>query len=394
MARSRLFNVVALLVVVTMLMTACGGSAKKGEFIFGVVLVGPYNDHGWSEANYVGAKYAEQQIPGAKMIYLDKLNSADRKGTTLEQVVDDMISQGAKMIFTTSDDFAADTDVVAAKYSKIPFVHISGDHALTGKAPKNVSNYMARMEYMKAVAGCAAALKTQTKTVAYLGPLINDETRRLASAAYQGCRECYQKYRGGNPDDIKFVVNWIGFWFNIPGVTLDPTQVSNDLFNGGADVILSGIDTTEAIVVAGQRRDKGEKVWAIPYDFEGACDIKPEVCLGTPYFNWGPAYVRYIKAVQDGKPKQGWEWEAPNWKNINDKDTSPVGFKYGPALSDAEKKNLDDYTSTLASGKAKLFVGPLSYQDGSVYLKDGEKATDKQIWYMSQLLKGMTGASK
>ena len=54
-------------------------------------------------------------------------------------------------------------------------------------------------------------------------------------------------------DDIKFVVNWIGFWFNIPGVTLDPTQVANDLFNGGADVIISGIDTTEAIVVAGQR---------------------------------------------------------------------------------------------------------------------------------------------
>ena len=39
------------------------------------------------------------------MIYLDKLNSADRKGTTLEQVVEDMVSQGAKMILTTSDDF-------------------------------------------------------------------------------------------------------------------------------------------------------------------------------------------------------------------------------------------------------------------------------------------------
>jgi len=384
---------VSLLVVFAVL--GCMAPSQGKEFIFGVVLVGPYNDHGWSEAHYSAGKYVEAQLPGTKMIYLDKLNAADRKGTTLEQVAEDMVNQGAKMILTTSDDFAADTDVVAAKYPNIPFVHFSGDHVLTGKAPKNVANYMAKMEYMKAVAGCAAALKTQTKTIAYLGPLINDETRRLASAAYLGCRECYKKYRGGNPDELRFVVNWIGFWFNIPGVTLDPTQVANDLFNAGADVILSGIDTTEAIVVAGQRRDRGENVWAIPYDFEGACEVKPEACLGVPYFNWGPAYVRFIKAARDGKPKNGvWEWEGPGWKDVNDRDKSAVGFKMGNGLTAAEKKNLEDYIKLLSAGKAKLFVGPLWLQDGTLYLADGEKATDAKIWYLPQLLRGMEGASK
>ncbi len=48
------------------------------------------------------------------------MNSADRAGTTLEQVVDEMVSQGAQLIFTTSDDFADDTDVAAAKYPNIP----------------------------------------------------------------------------------------------------------------------------------------------------------------------------------------------------------------------------------------------------------------------------------
>jgi len=392
-SKRRLGILTALFVLLAILVTGCAG-AKSKEFVFGVVLVGPYNDHGWSEAHYNAGKYVEEHIPGTKMIYLDKLNSADRKGTTLEQVVEDMIAQGAQMIFTTSDDFAADTDVVAAKYPKIPFMHISGDHALTGKAPKNVANYMAKMEYTKAIAGCAAALKTETKKIGYLGPLINDETRRLASAAYLGARYCYEEYRGGNPDDIKFVVNWIGFWFNIPGVTLDPTQVSNDMFNSGVDVLLSGIDTTEAIVVAGQRADKGDRVWAIPYDFEGACAIKPEVCLGVPYFNWGPAYVRYIKAAQDGKFKQGWEWEGPSWSNINDHDKSPVGFQFGAALSDADKKNVEAYIGLLAAKKADVFVGPLNLQDGTAYLKEGETATDQQVWYLPQLLQGMEGASQ
>jgi len=397
--RRKIVSIAMLVCLAAGILTGCqSASNQKGEFVFGVILVGPYNDHGWSEAHYNAGKYVEEKISGAKMVYLDKLNPADRQGTTLEQVVDDMIADGAQMILTTSDDFAADTDVVAAKYPDIPFVHISGDHAhpdkpADKKAPENVTNYMSQMEYMKAVAGCAAALKTETGHVGYLGPLINDETRRLASAAYLGCRDCYERYRGGDPDDLEFTVNWIGFWFNIPGVTLDPTQVSNDLFNSGVDVLLSGIDTTEAIVVAGQRSDQGDNVWAIPYDYEGACEIKPEVCLGTPYFNWGPAYERLIKAARSGDFQQDWEWEAPYWKDINDHDRSPVGFTFGPALSEEEQEQLEEYIKDLGSDKATIFEGPLYLQDGTMYLEAGAKATDEQIWYLPQLLRGMSGAS-
>ncbi|MGV2434839.1 MAG UNVERIFIED_CONTAM: hypothetical protein LVT10_08105 [Anaerolineae bacterium] len=71
-------------------------------------------------------------------------------------------------------------------------------------------------------------------------------------------------------------------WFNIPGVTLDPTEETNTFFDGGADVVISGIDTTEVIVVAGQRVDQGEAVFGIPYDFESACELAPNACLGTP----------------------------------------------------------------------------------------------------------------
>ena len=369
---------------------AAGGK----EFVFGVILVGPYNDHGWSEAHYIAGQYAEKKIPGARMIYLDKLNSADRQGTTLEQVADDMVAKGAQMIFATSDAFQTDADAVAAKYPKVPLIMISGDHVLTGAAPANMANYMGRMEYGKMIAGCAAALKTQTGRIGYLGPLINDETRRLANSVYLGARYCYKTYQGKNPDDLKFDVKWIGFWFNIPGVTLDPTEVANGIFNESADVILSGIDTTQAIVVAGQRAKKGEKVWAIPYDYQGACDESPDICLGVPYFNWGPGYVKYIKAAQDGTFKQEWVWAGPDWKNINDPDTSAVGFVKGKGLTADEAATLDKFIAGLADGSIDLFVGPINYQDGSAFLKAGEKATDKQVWYEQQLLQGMTGPSK
>ncbi|NLD44846.1 MAG: BMP family ABC transporter substrate-binding protein [Chloroflexi bacterium] len=393
MFSKRVGALLAILMVLTVALSGCVVSKNDEEFVFGVILVGPQNDHGWSEAHFQGASYAVERIEGARMIVLDKMNSADRAGTTLEQVVDEMVSQGAQLIFTTSDDFADDTDVAAAKYPNIPFVHISGDHVITGKAPANVSNYMAKMEYMKAVAGCAAALKTETGSMAYLGPLVNSETRRLASAVYLGAQDCYELYRNEDPADLRFVVNWIGFWFNIPGVTLDPSEVADDMFNGGADVIISGIDTTEAIVKAGQRADKGEQVWAIPYDYEGACALKPEVCLGTPYFNWGPAYLDMIQRAKAGTLKQDWVWVDPVWDALNDPDKATVGYAFGDALSDEDRANLNDYISKLASGEVVLFEGPLNLQDGSEYVPAGEKATDDQIWRLPMLLEGMEGPS-
>ncbi|MFQ6102538.1 MAG: BMP family protein [Anaerolineae bacterium] len=391
-----LWSLVSVLVIVALMLAACGPPEQPTpeEFVFGVILVGPYNDHGWSEAHYTAAEYVTEKLPNTRFVYLDKLNPADRPETTLEQAVDDMVSQGAKVIFTTSDDFMEDTDLAAEKYPDITFVHISGDHVLTGDAPPNVDNYMGKMPYGKMMAGCAAALATDTGTIGYLGPLINYETRRLASSAYLGARYCYENYRGQDPDDLRFIVTWIGFWFNIPGVTLDPTEVSNDLINEGADVLISGIDTTEALVVTGQRAAGGERVFAIPYDYEGACGEAPDICLGVPYFNWGPGYLERIQAVKDGTWKQQFVWAGPDWSDINNRDTSAVGFVKGPALTDEWSAQVDEFIAGLANGSINLFVGPLNYQDGTSFLADGEVATDDQIWYMEQLLEGMEGPSE
>jgi simple sugar transport system substrate-binding protein len=333
-------------------------------------------------------------MANTRFVYLDKLNSADRPETTLEQAVDDMVSEGAKVVFTTSDDFKEDTDRVAEKYPDVVFIQISGDHVLTGDAPPNVDNYMGKMIYGKMIAGCAAAMATDSGTIGYVGPLINEETRRLASSVYLGARYCYENYRGENPDDLRFIVSWIGFWFNIPGVTLDPTEVSNDLINEGADVLVSGIDTTEALVVAGQRAASGERVFAIPYDYKDACSEAPDICLGVPYFNWGPSYVERIQAVQDGTWKPQFVWAPPDWTDINNPDTSPVGFVKGPALTGEWPGQVDTFIAGLADGSIELFVGPLNYQDGSTFLAAGEKATDEQIWYLPQLLEGMEGPSE
>jgi len=408
-------TIVALLVVATLLLTACATEtsapaaaaepAAEAEdtaveeaenFVFGILMVGAYNDQGWSQAHYEAGLYVEENIPGTEMVYIDKVNTADRPGTTPAQLAEELLEKGAKVIIFNSDDMKDSAHEFAAAHPDIIVIHATGDGAWEeGQAYQgldNLTNVMARMEYGKEIAGCAAALTSTTGKIGFLGPLINEETRRLAASAYLGAEYCWTEVAGKDAADLTFEVKWIGFWFNIPGVTSDPTQVADDFFSRDFDVVISGIDTTEALTEAKKFAEEGSTVFAVPYDFKGACDQASDVCLGVPYYNWGPSYVAYIQSVMAGTYEPSFDFFAPDWTDINNADTSIMGFEKGAALSEENSAKIDDFIAALAGG-LNLWTGPLNLQDGTAYLADGEVATDLQTWYLPQLLEGMVGLS-
>lgn len=381
-------------------------SLAQDEFVFGMVLVGPKNDGGWSQAHYEGGLYVAETLEGVSFLEPQENINAGNPDVPFDAAVSALIDQGAQLIFTASDEYEEDTSRIAADYPDVTFINVSGDDAFLGTAPANVGNVMGTMEWGKAIAGCAAALQTETGSIGYLGPLINFETRRLVNSAYLGARHCYEA-RGMNPDDLVFTVTWIGFWFNIPGVTLDPTEEANTLLNNGADVLISGIDTTEAITVVGQRAAQGDTVWAVPYDFMGACEISPDVCLGVPYFHWGPVYADLIGEAQAGTWEQSWLLTNPDWSDINNLDTSGIGFVKGPGLTEENAAALDVFIADAAAfaeanpDGVYLWTGPLAYQDGTVIAEEGvnmpyiaPQGETPSIWYAEQLLEGIVGASE
>ena len=402
MKSRRLLFLVSVLIILSMSFAACTTAAPvkttepAEEFVFGMLYVGPYNDKGYSQAHYDGGLYVESKLDNVKMVYVDKVNTADRPGTTPAQLAEELLAQKAKLIIFNSDDMKDSAVEFAKAHPEVPVIHSSGDSAWKdGKAYEglsNLGNIFGRMEYGKMMAGCTAALTSKTGKIGYLGPLINDETRRLASSAFLGAKYCWTEYRGEDPAKLEFKVTWIGFWFNIPGVTSDPTQVANDFLDSGFDVVISGIDTTEGLVQAHKKAAEGKEVWAVPYDYEGACAEAEDVCLGVPYFNWGPAYLNAVKAVMDGKFTPTWEFLGPDWTNINNKDTSMIGFQKGKALSAEASANLDKFIAELAGG-LNLWTGPINLQNGAEFLKAGEVGSDLQVWYLPELLEGMEGQS-
>jgi simple sugar transport system substrate-binding protein len=337
------------------------------------------------------------------MLVFESLNPVDAPETTLRDVVELFVEEGAQLIITTSDAFEEDTSALAGDFPDVTFINVSGDDVLTGEAPENLGNVMAQSEWSRLLSGCAAGLVTQTGQIGYIGPLINPETRRVSSSAFLGAQHCYNEYNPlAESTPLTFEVTWIGFWFAIPGVTLDPTEESNAFFDRGFDIVMSGIDSTEMVTVAQQRASEGEAVYSLPYNSPTGCDAGPESCLGVPYYNWGVPYVQIAQSVIDGTWEQSWDWIPPNWEALDDATQTITGFLVGPGFPEEYQATLDEFTAEVvafATDPANeaciyLWQGPLNLQDGTVLAEEGDCVTEDDIWYLPQLLEGMVGVSE
>nr|MCU0281945.1 BMP family ABC transporter substrate-binding protein [Acidimicrobiia bacterium] len=94
--------------------------------VIGMILVGPQNDRGWSQAHYDAGVYLQEKL-GVELIVLDKVNTADRPETTVDQVVTQMVGEGADLIFATSDDMRDGIEIAAAAHPTVPMIWSSGD---------------------------------------------------------------------------------------------------------------------------------------------------------------------------------------------------------------------------------------------------------------------------
>ena len=169
--------ILALLIVAALgspLLAQSAPPAAGSNLTIGLLLVGPYNDHGWSQATFDGVQYVKAKVPGTDVVYIDSVNSSSRPGTTASQLGESLVAKGAKLVIFNSDDMIDEAVKFAKAHKDIFVVLNSGDQTWKeGKAYQDLPNMvcvMGKMEYMKMIAGVAAAMTTQTGKIGFLGP--------------------------------------------------------------------------------------------------------------------------------------------------------------------------------------------------------------------------------
>ncbi|MFN2152637.1 MAG: BMP family ABC transporter substrate-binding protein [Anaerolineales bacterium] len=393
MRKNTLWLALSLLLIFTFVLTACGGGAEpaapvqpgaeepaeeqpaaeapaaeqpaeevggfqipaieEGKFNIAMVLIGPHDDGGWSQAHYEGLLYVQDNVPNTHVAYIENVP----EGADSEQIFRSLSRKGFDLIFGTSFGFGDAMQVVAEEYPDIMYIHLTGINS----NQTNFGNLMGAMEDMKYLAGMLAGARAKldgNPKLGYMATFPIPEEIRLGNAIALGmkktCPECTMDVR------------WINTWHD----PIIEKEAAASLFDAGAQVVFTGADTPAVADVA---QEKGK--WGVTYDWYGSCKV--EHCLTAPYWVWGPEYVRITQGVIDGTYTPGWDYFDANTGALG-----LYGFMEGqdltPGQAELPDEVIQEVRDTLAQMLAgefdrfDVFTGPINDNQGNVVLPEGQ----------------------
>ena len=332
-----------------------------GKFNVAMVLIGPHNDGGWSQAHYEGLIYLCENMADSHVAYIEGVP----EGADSEQVFRSLSRKGFDFIVGTSFGYMDPMDNVAKEFPDITYLHLTG-YKSNGT---NFGNFFGAMENFKYLAGMLAGSRAKldgNPKIGYMATFPIPEELRLGNAIARGvkvtCPECTM--------DVRFINTWH-----------DPVKEKEgaaSLFDAGAQVVFTGADTGAVADVA---QEKGK--WGVTYDHPDSC--KSERCLTAPYWIWGPEYTRIAEKVKAGTYKAGYEYfdadaGAMGLLGFMDGETPRMGVK------DLPEKDVQLVKDTLAkmlksdTGRFDIvFPGPLKDNAGKELLAAGEKLVQADL---------------
>ena len=329
----------------------------------GFVYVGPVGDGGWTYQHDQG-RLAVEAAFGDKVETIFQENVPE--GADSERVMTQMALSGADLIFTTSFGYMDPTNKVAGMFPDVKFEHATGYK----REHPNVSTYDARFYEGRAVLGTLAGHLTETNKIGYIASFPIPEV-------IQGINSSFLHAQKVNPD-VEMSVVWAYTWFD-PAKEAD---AANALLNNGVDVILQHTDSTAPQSAAKAANDAGGRVFTFGQASDMA-NFKPSPRVASIIDEWSPYYIKRVQDVLDGT----WESQA-SWGGMPEGEV--VIGEITDVVPAEAKAQAEAMTAAITAGEYHPFTGPIFKQDGSVFLAEGEVATDLQLVQMDFYVQGIT----
>jgi basic membrane protein A len=327
-------------------------AVQEGKFNIAMVLIGPHDDGGWSQAHYEGLEYVAKNIDNVNVAYVENVP----EGADSEQVFRALSRKGFNLIFGTSFGFMDPMETVSSEFPDIMYIHISGIKSNT----TNFGNLFGGMETMKYLAGMLAGARAKmdgNTKLGYMATFPIPEELRLGNAIALGmrktCPECTMDVR------------WINTWHD----PVKEKEAAASLFDAGAQVVFTGADTPAVADVA---TEKGK--WGVTYDWYGSC--KAERCLTAPYWVWGPIYSKIAQGVIDKTYKPGWDYFDADAGGLGlygfmEGETPTAGVTELPPEVVAEVQDLVNKSLKGEFNRFNVFSGPINDNTGKEIVPAG-----------------------
>ena len=335
---------------------ALGGASAQQKLKVGFIYVGPIGDMGWSYQHEVARRAIVDEFKDKiDTTFLENVN----EGPDAERAIEQLVRNGAKLVYTTSFGFMDATAKVAKKYPNVWFEHATGY-----KRDKNLATYSGRFYEGRYIQGMIAAKMSKTGTIGYIASFPIPEVISGINATMLGAQSVRP--------DMKVKIIWVNSWYD-PG---KEAAAARALADQGADILTQHTDSAAATQFANERG-----IFSFGQDSDQV-KFGPKAQLTAIVNNWTPYYVDRLKLALDGK------WATGDiWGGLNSKIVQMAPYTNMP---DDVKKLAMDTEAAISGGKLHPFKCPVVGQDGkNVECKGGANLDDGQILGMNFYIKGI-----
>ena len=336
--------------------TSTGGGEKP--VTIGFLYVGAVDDGGYNQAAYQG-QLAVEKLPNVKVIKAENVPES----AEAERVMEQMIQQGATIIFPTSFGHLDPAIKVGEKNPNVTFLHQGGL-----KTSKNVGTYFGASWEANYLAGIAAGKVTKTNKLGYVVAFPISQTLLNINAFHLGARSV-------NPSvttTVLFTANWC-----------DPAKIAESvksLKDQGVDVLNQHQDCPGAGIQAAEKAG----IFAVGYHVDGS-KFAPNGWITAATWDWTKLFVDLVNEVRSGTYKVGQIRQSMA-------DGTVKLAPFGKAVPKDVQDQIAATQKKILAGEFQIFAGPIKDQSGAEKIKAGEKQPAvAQLETMNYLVEGVTG---
>jgi basic membrane protein A len=341
--------------------SASGKWTPSHPFVAAFIYVGAPSDAGWTHAHDVGRLQAQAYFNGdVKTLYKEDVP----EGPQCSQVITELVNQGANIIFATSYGYEPELLAAAKKYPNVLFEQATG----TDLTP-TLAEYYGAGEDGDYLSGMAAGAASATGKIGFVAPYPIPEVIREVDAFTMGAQST-------NPKATVQVV-WTNTWFG----PATERQAAESLVAAGVDVLADGQDSP----TTGQVAEAAGLKWT-GYDSNQE-SFAPNAWLTATTYNWGPYYIKEIKAAMGGT------WKSHFWYGSL-ADHFVIMAPFGKSVAQATRTAILAKEKEIVAGTFNPFTGPITEQSGTIGVPAGTTLTVMQKYSLTWFVKGVIGNPK
>ncbi|MBL8776928.1 MAG: BMP family ABC transporter substrate-binding protein [Acidimicrobiales bacterium] len=332
----------------------------------GFIYVGPKDDFGYNQAAYEGSEAMAETVDGVELLQAENVPETAES----EQVMQDMIDQGAEIIFATSYGHLEFAQNVAERNPDVTFVHqggLEGDNQLD-----NVGTYFGTVYEPVYLAGIAAGESTETDTLGYIYAFPIPQTLANINAFTLGAQSV-------NPDAEVITIS-TGSWCD-PAVQAEAVA---SLLDQDVDVISQHQDCTKTIIEA----TEAAGAMTVGYHYD-ASELAPEGWVTGSEWDWGPLYSDIVETIQAGEFAES-DYNGDFRVGLQTGDNPFVQSPFGTMVSEETIALIEEAKQRFIDGGSP-FEGVVKNQDGEVVYDEGEQPTYDEVEQMDFFVEGVTG---